>query len=72
MITILTKRKALNVSQRRLATLTGISTYKISTYECGYESPSTREIELMNKALIEIETQQQSSNLGCKNEINQQ
>lgn len=50
---IKTLREKKNISQMRLAQLTGIYRDKITRFECGYASPTKQEIKTMKEAIHE-------------------
>lgn len=48
---IVEARKKKNVSQYKLAAMTGISRFRISMFECGYKEPSKEELSKMKEVL---------------------
>jgi transcriptional regulator with XRE-family HTH domain len=57
-------RMRLNVSQRKLSLLTGISTYRISSIECAYIRPTNEELCKIQKALSKVQKELQTLGFG--------
>lgn len=65
-------REKLSVSQRKLSAITGISTFKISSHECGYKHLTEAEVDKLFKALDTIKMGMVEIGTGGNNEDSQQ